>query len=66
MPLAFPKFGFKNPNRVEYEGINLDTIKRLWRRLASRLFHLQTSLPTAWPAKRSRENPRPWRIDCGR
>lgn len=31
MPLQrrVPKFGFKNPNRVEYHGINLDTIQRL-------------------------------------
>ncbi|MES2797066.1 MAG: 50S ribosomal protein L15 [Bacteroidota bacterium] len=31
MPLQrrVPKFGFKNPNRVEYKGINLDTIQSL-------------------------------------
>jgi len=31
MPLArrVPKFGFKNFNRVEYKGINLDTIQQL-------------------------------------
>jgi len=31
MPLQrrIPKFGFKNPNRVEYHGINLDTLQRL-------------------------------------
>ncbi len=31
MPLVrrLPKFGFKNPNRVEYKGINLDTIQEL-------------------------------------
>lgn len=31
MPLQrrVPKFGFKNPNRVEYKGINLDTIQNL-------------------------------------
>jgi large subunit ribosomal protein L15 len=31
MPLQrrVPKFGFKNPNRVEYSGINLDTIQKL-------------------------------------
>jgi len=29
MPLfrRVPKFGFKNPNRVEYRGINLDTLQ---------------------------------------
>lgn len=31
MPLQrrLPKFGFTNPNRVEYEGINLDVIQQL-------------------------------------
>ncbi len=31
MPLQrrVPKFGFTNPNRVEYKGINLDTIEML-------------------------------------
>lgn len=31
MPLQrrIPKFGFKNPNRVEYHGINLDTLQKL-------------------------------------
>ncbi len=31
MPLQrrVPKFGFKNPNRVEYKGVNLDTIQIL-------------------------------------
>ena len=31
MPLQrrVPKFGFTNPNRVEYRGINLDTIQKL-------------------------------------
>ena len=31
MPLQrrIPKFGFTNPNRVEYAGINLDTIQKL-------------------------------------
>ena len=31
MPLQrrIPKFGFKNPNRVEYKAVNLDTIQQL-------------------------------------
>ncbi|MCH2214385.1 MAG: 50S ribosomal protein L15 [Flavobacteriales bacterium] len=31
MPLQrrVPKFGFTNPNRVEYKGVNLDTIEKL-------------------------------------
>ena len=28
-----PKFGFKNPNRVEYKGLNLDTIQTLTEKL---------------------------------
>ena len=34
MPLQrrVPKFGFKNPNRVEYKGINLDTLQELIER----------------------------------
>ncbi len=31
MPLVrrLPKFGFKNPNRVEYNGVNLDVLQRI-------------------------------------
>ncbi|MGM0635586.1 MAG: 50S ribosomal protein L15 [Bacteroidota bacterium] len=31
MPLQrrVPKFGFNNPNRIEYKGVNLDTLQRL-------------------------------------
>lgn len=31
MPLVrrLPKFGFKNPNRVEYSGVNLDVLQRI-------------------------------------
>lgn len=31
MPLQrrVPKFGFKNPNRIEYVGVNLDVLQRL-------------------------------------
>jgi large subunit ribosomal protein L15 len=31
MPLyrRVPKFGFKNPNRVEYTGINLDVLQKI-------------------------------------
>lgn len=34
MPLQrrVPKFGFRNPNRVEYKGINLDTLQELIER----------------------------------
>jgi large subunit ribosomal protein L15 len=35
MPLArrVPKFGFKNFNRVEYKGINLDVLQKLAEKL---------------------------------
>ena len=29
MQRRVPKFGFKNPNRVEYKGINVDTLQAL-------------------------------------
>ena len=29
MQRRVPKFGFTNPNRVEYKGINLDTLQEL-------------------------------------
>lgn len=34
MPLQrrVPKFGFKNPNRVEYVGVNLDVLQNLVER----------------------------------
>jgi len=32
MPLVrrVPKYGFKNPNRVEYSGVNIDVIQKLY------------------------------------
>lgn len=37
MPLQrrLPKFGFRNPNRIEYSVVNLDTISELTERLNS-------------------------------
>ncbi len=29
MQRRVPKFGFTNPNRVEYKGVNIDTLQRL-------------------------------------
>jgi large subunit ribosomal protein L15 len=43
MPLQrrVPKFGFRNINRVEYKGINLDTIQELVDKLNQRLLMLK-------------------------
>jgi len=37
MPLQrrVPKFGFKNPNRVEYKGVNLDILQKLSEKTSS-------------------------------
>src|ERR1700760_3477530 len=44
MPLQrrLPKVGFKNPNRVEYVGINLDVIQRLAENFSLKIFDLDT------------------------
>ena len=36
-----PKFGFTNPNRVEYKGINLDTLQELIERKSLKSVKLQ-------------------------
>ncbi|MCC5928454.1 MAG: 50S ribosomal protein L15 [Cyclobacteriaceae bacterium] len=44
MPLQrrIPKFGFKNPNRVEYKAVNLDTIEELAQKLSETEISVQT------------------------
>jgi len=44
MPLQrrVPKFGFRNPNRVEYKGINLDTLQELITRKSLSEVTIQT------------------------
>jgi large subunit ribosomal protein L15 len=44
MPLQrrLPKFGFKNINRVEYHGINLDTIQQLVDKIKTSDISLET------------------------
>ena len=39
MPLRGSKFGFKNINRVEYKGINLDTIQALVEKIKPKLIN---------------------------
>ena len=43
MPLQrrVPKFGFKNINRVEYKGINLDTIQSLIDRIKPKSINIE-------------------------
>jgi large subunit ribosomal protein L15 len=44
MPLQrrVPKFGFNNPNRVEYKAVNLDTIEELVQKIKSTDVSIQT------------------------
>lgn len=43
MPLQrrVPKFGFKNPNRVEYKGVNLDALQALSDKVQSKDISLE-------------------------
>jgi large subunit ribosomal protein L15 len=54
MPLQrrVPKFGFRNPNRVEYKGINLDTLQELITRKALTEVTLQTIQDNGLAGKR--------------
>ena len=44
MPLQrrIPKFGFKNPNRVEFKAVNLDTIEELAQKISATDISVQT------------------------
>lgn len=54
MPLQrrVPKFGFRNPNRVEYKGINLDTLQELITRKALSEVTIQTLQDNGLAGKR--------------
>lgn len=54
MPLQrrVPKFGFRNPNRVEYKGINLDTLQELITRKSLTEVTLQTIQENGLAGKR--------------
>jgi large subunit ribosomal protein L15 len=54
MPLQrrVPKFGFRNPNRVEYKGINLDTLQELITRKALTEVTIQTLQDNGLAGKR--------------
>jgi large subunit ribosomal protein L15 len=54
MPLQrrVPKFGFRNPNRVEYKGINLDTIQELVDRKSLKSVGFQDFIDNGLAGKR--------------
>jgi large subunit ribosomal protein L15 len=54
MPLQrrVPKFGFRNPNRVEYKGINLDTLQELVDRKALKSITFQDFVDNGLAGKR--------------
>lgn len=54
MPLQrrVPKFGFKNINRVEYIGINLDTLQRLAEKHNIDVFDKEVFMKNGYSAKK--------------
>jgi large subunit ribosomal protein L15 len=54
MPLQrrVPKFGFRNPNRVEYKGINLDTLQELIDRKSLKSVSCQDLIDNGLAGKR--------------
>jgi large subunit ribosomal protein L15 len=54
MPLQrrVPKFGFKSPNRVEYKGINLDTLQELITRKGLKEITLAVLMENGMAGKR--------------
>ncbi|HTX88492.1 MAG TPA: 50S ribosomal protein L15 [Bacteroidales bacterium] len=56
MPLArrVPKFGFKNFNRVEYKGINLDVIQALSEKLDTTVITREVLVKSGYVSKNDR------------
>jgi large subunit ribosomal protein L15 len=56
MPLArrVPKFGFKNFNRVEYKGINLDTLQQLSEKKNILVIGKETLIEAGFISKRDK------------
>jgi large subunit ribosomal protein L15 len=56
MPLArrVPKFGFKNFNRVEYKGINLDTLQELSEKKNLNVIGIDSLLEAGFISKRDK------------
>lgn len=53
MPLQrrVPKFGFKNPNRVQYKGINVSTIQALAEKLNAEIIDVETMINAGLASK---------------
>ena len=49
-----PKFGFKNFNRVEYKGINLDTIQQLSEKKNLQVIGIETLIEAGFISKRDK------------
>ena len=56
MPLQrrVPKFGFKNPNRIEYKAINLDTIEELAAKTKAKEINFELLLNNGLASKNSK------------
>jgi large subunit ribosomal protein L15 len=56
MPLyrRLPKFGFNNPNKVEYKAINLDTIQELVAKTSVSVINLEVLLQNGLISKNDR------------
>jgi len=56
MPLQrrLPKFGFNNPNRVEYKAINLSTIETLLEKLGTDIITVDTLIEAGFISKNHR------------
>jgi large subunit ribosomal protein L15 len=56
MPLVrrLPKFGFKNPNRVEYNGVNLDVLQRIADEKGLLIINLQTIIDNGLASRKDR------------
>lgn len=56
MPLVrrLPKFGFKNPNRVEYNGVNLDVLQRIADEKGLLTIDLQTIIDNGLASRKDR------------
>jgi large subunit ribosomal protein L15 len=53
MPLArrVPKFGFKNFNRVEYKGINLDVIQQIADKISAQVITVEELVKSGYVSK---------------
>ena len=56
MPLArrVPKFGFKNINRIEYKGINIDTLQKLAEKLSTEVINPEILHENGYTSKKDR------------